>query len=175
MELTKIPAPPFGEAARADWLQYRFRELELKDVHIDAVGNVLGVLPGEDEADGYVSMSAHIDTVFPIGTPLHVRRDRDRLYGPGISDNAAGVIAMLGVAGALRENRLRPSSPIVFIGNVGEEGEGNLRGVRLTWIGWLNSGIATVALARWQKCWKSALQNVCKNPILIARGRMVSM
>jgi tripeptide aminopeptidase len=130
MELTKIPAPPFGEAARADWLQYRFRELELKDVHIDAVGNVLGVLPGEDEADGYVSMSAHIDTVFPIGTPLHVRRDRDRLYGPGISDNAAGVIAMLGVAGALRENRLRPSSPIVFIGNVGEEGEGNLRGVR---------------------------------------------
>jgi acetylornithine deacetylase/succinyl-diaminopimelate desuccinylase-like protein len=130
MELARIAAPPFGEAARADWLQFRFRELELKDVHIDAVGNVLGVLPGTSEDAGYVSISAHIDTVFPLGTPLDIRRDRERLFGPGISDNAAGVIAMLAVAGALRENRLRNSAPIVFIGNVGEEGEGNLRGVR---------------------------------------------
>ena len=131
MELARIPAPPFGEAERAEWLVYRFRELELKDVHIDAVGNVIAVLPGADEEDtGYVSLSAHIDTVFPPDTPLDIRRDRDRLYGPGISDNAAGVVAMLGVAGALRETRLRPSSPIVFIGNVGEEGEGNLRGIR---------------------------------------------
>jgi tripeptide aminopeptidase len=130
MELARIPAPPFGEAARSDWLHYRFRELELRDVHIDAVGNVIGVLPGEDEEAGYVSLSAHIDTVFPAGTPLDIRRDRDRLFGPGISDNAAGVAALLAVAGALRETRLRPASPIVFIGNVGEEGEGNLRGVR---------------------------------------------
>src|SRR5581483_2665944 len=130
LELTRIPAPPFGESARADWLQLRFREIGLKDVHIDAVGNVLGTLPGDGGDSGFVSISAHIDTVFPSGTPLEVRRERERLYGPGISDNAAGVIAMLAVAGALRESRLRPSSSIVFIGNVGEEGEGNLRGVR---------------------------------------------
>jgi tripeptide aminopeptidase len=130
MELARIPAPPFGEAARADWVQYRFRELGLKDVHIDAVGNVLGVIPGEDTEDGYVSISAHIDTVFPEGTLLDIRRERERLYGPSISDNAAGVVALLAIAGAIREIRIQPSSPIVFIGNVGEEGEGNLRGIR---------------------------------------------
>ncbi len=130
MEVARIPAPPFGEAARSEWLQYRFRELQLKDVHIDAVGNVIGILPGDDTSAGYVSLSAHIDTVFPPETPLDVRRDRERLHGPGISDNAAGVVALLGLAGAIRENRLRPSAPILFIGNVGEEGEGNLRGIR---------------------------------------------
>lgn len=130
LELAQIPAPPFGEAARAEWLEMRFRELELRDVHVDAVGNVLGVIPGSESDAGYVSLSAHIDTVFPAETQLDIRRERERLVGPGISDNAAGVIAMLGIAGALRENRLRPSSSIVFIGNVGEEGEGNLRGVR---------------------------------------------
>lgn len=131
IELAKIPAPPFGEAERAEWLQFRFREIGLKDVHTDAVGNVLGILPGgEDSSVGFVSVSAHIDTVFPAGTPLAIRRDRDRLVGPGISDNAAGVIAMLAISGAIRETRIRPAAPILFIGNVGEEGEGNLRGVR---------------------------------------------
>lgn len=131
MELARIPAPPFGESARADWLQVRFRELGLKNVHIDAVGNSLAVLPGaEDEDESYVCLSAHVDTVFPSGTVLDIRRDRERMYGPGISDNAAGVIAMLAIAGAIRETRLQPSSSILFLGNVGEEGEGNLRGIR---------------------------------------------
>ena len=130
LELARIPAPPFQESARAEWLQYRFRELQLKDVHIDAVGNVIGILPGDDSAAGYVSVSAHIDTVFPPDTPLEVKRERERLWGPGISDNAAGVIAMMALAGAIRENRLRLSAPLLLIGNVGEEGEGNLRGVR---------------------------------------------
>lgn len=130
MELARIPAPPFGEAKRAEWLEFRFNEIGLKDVHIDAVGNVLGVLPGAPGEEKFLSLSAHIDTVFPEGTALEVRRNRERLHGPGISDNAAGVIAMLALAGAMKENKLRPSAPIVFIGNVGEEGEGNLRGVR---------------------------------------------
>lgn len=130
MALAKIPAPPFGEAARADWLQYRFRDIGLRDVHTDAVGNVLGTVAGADVDAGYVCISAHIDTVFPADTRLEVHRDRERLFGPGISDNAAGVVAMIALAGALRENRLRPSAPILFIGNVGEEGEGNLRGIR---------------------------------------------
>ena len=130
MELARIPAPPFGEAKRAEWLEFRFNEIGLKDVHIDAVGNVLGVLPGAPGEEKFLSLSAHIDTVFPEGTALEVRRNRERLHGPGISDNAAGVIAMLALANAMKENKLRPSAPIVFIGNVGEEGEGNLRGVR---------------------------------------------
>ncbi|ABF40444.1 peptidase M20 [Candidatus Koribacter versatilis Ellin345] len=130
IELAKIPAPPFGEAARADWLQFRFRELGLKDIHTDAVGNVLAILPGANTSAGYVSISAHLDTVFPAETKLDIKRDRDRMVGPGISDNAAGVVAMLAIAGAIKDGRIRPSAPILFIGNVGEEGEGNLRGVR---------------------------------------------
>jgi tripeptide aminopeptidase len=130
MELAKIPAPPFGEAARAQWLEFRFRELGLTDVHTDAVGNVLGILPSAEPSDGYIALSAHLDTVFPAETPLEIRRDRDRLLGPGISDNAAGVVALLAIAGAIKETRLRLSAPLLFIGNVGEEGEGNLRGIR---------------------------------------------
>ena len=130
IELARIPAPPFGESARAEWLEFRFRELGLKDVHTDAVGNVLGVLPAADSSTGFVSISAHLDTVFPADTPLNIKRERERMAGPGISDNAAGVVAMLALAGAIKESRIRPSAPLLFIGNVGEEGEGNLRGIR---------------------------------------------
>src|SRR5689334_6156460 len=85
LDLARIPAPPFGEAARSDWLQGRFHNLGLEGVHCDEVGNVFGVLRGS--AKGAVSLSAHIDTVFPAGTPLNVRQHGIRLYGPGVSDN----------------------------------------------------------------------------------------
>src|SRR5471030_1594498 len=75
-------------------------------------------------------MSAHLDTVFPMGTKLETREEGNRLFGPGISDNAAGVVAILALASALKRSDLRLSTNIVFIGNVGEEGEGNLRGMR---------------------------------------------
>lgn len=127
LEMARIPAPPFGEAARAEWLKKRFREVGLTDIHIDTVGNVFGV---RGSGPGFVSLSAHIDTVFPAGTPLNVRQQGTRLYGPGVSDNGAGVIAMLAVAGALHATKISPQTPIVFIGNVGEEGEGDLRGMR---------------------------------------------
>jgi tripeptide aminopeptidase len=128
-ELTEIPAPPFGEAARGAWLRQRFTALGLEDVQTDDLGNVLGLLHREPEAP-LVGVSAHLDTVFPHGTALETREEGTRLYGPGISDNAAGVIALLAIATALKRAQIKPATNIVFIGNVGEEGEGNLRGMR---------------------------------------------
>jgi acetylornithine deacetylase/succinyl-diaminopimelate desuccinylase-like protein len=130
-ELAEIPAPPFGEAARSEWLRQRFSSLGLADVHCDELGNVFGRLqPGDSQP--VVGISAHLDTVFPSGTSLETREEGNRLYGPGISDNAAGVVAMLAIASALKRAELDLSlgSNVVFIGNVGEEGEGNLRGMR---------------------------------------------
>jgi acetylornithine deacetylase/succinyl-diaminopimelate desuccinylase-like protein len=128
MEMARIAAPPFGESARAGWLAERFREVGLDDVRIDDVGNVFGNHPGFGRR--YVSLSAHIDTVFPANTPLNIRHQGSRIYGPGVSDNGAGVAAMLGIAALLRAVRIRHALPFVFIGNVGEEGEGDLRGMR---------------------------------------------
>jgi tripeptide aminopeptidase len=128
MELARIPAPPFGEMARAEWLRERFRELGLEDVRLDEAGNVFGTHAGAGAQA--VALSAHLDTVFPAGTPLNIRQQGSRLYGPGVSDNGAGVAALLGVASALHAARIPHTLPIVFIGNVGEEGEGDLRGMR---------------------------------------------
>jgi tripeptide aminopeptidase len=128
MEATRVPAPPFGETARGAWLAERFRELGLIDVQVDEVGNVFGIRPGLGSR--FVALSAHIDTVFPAATPLNIRQRGSRLYGPGVSDNGAGIAAMLAVAGALVSARISHALPFVFIGNVGEEGEGDLRGMR---------------------------------------------
>src|ERR1700741_4384201 len=128
MEMAGIAAPPFGEEARGAWLAERFREVGLDDVRIDDVGNVFGMHPGFGSR--YVSLSAHIDTVFPANTPLNIRNQGSRIYGPGVSDNGAGVAALLGIAALLRAVRIRHALPFVFIGNVGEEGEGDLRGMR---------------------------------------------
>ena len=128
MEMARIAAPPFGETARAVWLSERFRELGLDDVRIDDVGNVFGIHPGYGRR--YIALSAHIDTVFPAGTPLNIRQQGSRLYGPGVSDNGAGVTAMLAIVALLRAVRMRHALPFLFVGNVGEEGEGDLRGMR---------------------------------------------
>ncbi|MBV9183587.1 MAG: M20/M25/M40 family metallo-hydrolase, partial [Acidobacteria bacterium] len=128
VEVARIPAPPFGEQARSEWLAEKFSSLGLVDVHRDAIGNVLGMRPGIQA--GAVSLSAHLDTVFPAATPLDIRRQGRKLCGPGISDNAAGIVALLALAMACREFRLPHDASLVFIGNVGEEGEGDLRGMR---------------------------------------------
>lgn len=128
-ELTEIPAPPFGEAARSEWLRARFTALGLEAVHIDELGNVLGLLAPKPQAP-LIAISAHLDTVFPSGTALKTREEGSRLFGPGISDNAAGVIAVLAMVAAIKRAQLQPTTNILFIGNVGEEGEGNLRGMR---------------------------------------------
>jgi acetylornithine deacetylase/succinyl-diaminopimelate desuccinylase-like protein len=128
MEVARIAAPPFGEGTRAAWLADRFREIGLNDVETDKVGNVFAVHPGY--GNRYVALSAHIDTVFPASTPLNVRQQGSKLYGPGVSDNGAGIAAMLAVAEALQTVSIPHALPFVFIGNVGEEGEGDLRGMR---------------------------------------------
>src|SRR5271168_811000 len=123
MEMARIAAPPFGETARGAWLAERFREVGLDDVRIDDVGNVFGIHPGFGQR--YIALSAHIDTVFPAGTPLNIRQQGNRLYGPGVSDNGAGATALLAVAAALCSAKIALATPILFIGNVGEEGEGD--------------------------------------------------
>jgi tripeptide aminopeptidase len=130
METAQTPAPPFGEAARAEWLRDRFQEMELDEVGLDEVGNVVGVRRGTGSAQLCISLSAHIDTVFPANTPLNIRQKGTRLYGAGVSDNGAGLTALLAVMAALRANRVSHARPILFVGNVGEEGEGDLRGMR---------------------------------------------
>ena len=128
MESARIAAPPFGEAPRGAWLAERFRELGLSDVQADEVGNVFGVHPGYGGRS--VALSAHLDTVFPATTPLNILQQGSRLYGPGVADNGTGIAALLAVAGAIRAERISHALPFVFIGNVGEEGEGDLRGMR---------------------------------------------
>lgn len=128
MEVAGIPAPPFDEGVRAQWLAGKFRDLGLTDVHLDEVGNVVGLRHGSRAQ--IVSISAHIDTVFPADTPLNIRYQNGKLHGPGISDNAAGVTAMLALVAAFQQCALPHEASILFIGNVGEEGEGDLRGMR---------------------------------------------
>jgi tripeptide aminopeptidase len=130
LAVTAIPAPPWGEAARSDWLAARFSEGGLSKVHSDQLGNVFGIRPGSDAAAPFIALSAHIDTVFPPDTPIIVRRDGGKLYGPGISDNASGVTALLAMIGVMKACEFANTAPILFIGNVGEEGEGDLRGMR---------------------------------------------
>jgi tripeptide aminopeptidase len=130
LQVTSIAAPPWGEAGRSDWLLRRFTELSLSDVHQDEIGNVFGIRPGSDPNAPYIALSAHLDTVFPSGTEIAVRRDGSKLYGPGISDNSSGIIALLAVAAAMHAALIPNRASILFIGNVGEEGEGDLRGMR---------------------------------------------
>ncbi len=133
-ELVAIPAPPFGEQARSEWLAERFNEVGLRGVEIDAVGNVIGTLAAthlpEESTGPVIVLSAHLDTVFPAGTPINPVLDGDVLRAPGACDNGAGVIGMLAIAHALMDAKVEMRAPLIFLGNVGEEGEGDLRGVR---------------------------------------------
>lgn len=136
--LCAIPAPPFGEEPRAQWLAQRFKSIGLKDVQQDDIGNVLAFLPSPNlspESTGPIlALSAHLDTVFPADTPIHpmVRTVEgvDRIDGPGACDNCAGLAGMLAIAQALVQAGAELPCSVLFLGNVGEEGEGDLRGVR---------------------------------------------
>jgi len=162
LDLVRIPAPPFGESARAARVLDRFHELGLTNPHLDEAGNVLAELSpehvchpertlseqreskGESKDLRFVSdhtasqpspvvlISAHLDTVFPAGTncePIEPP-DTPRIYAPGICDNVAGLSGLLAIAAALRHANITPPIPILFAANVGEEGEGDLRGMR---------------------------------------------
>jgi tripeptide aminopeptidase len=123
-----IPSPPFGEAVRGEWLAGRFRECGLS-VTTDDVGNVLGE-PSERGAEAPIVVSAHLDTVFPPETQIKVRRNGTRIHAPGIADNSRGLAGMLAVARAIQHAGINTQRPLLFIGTVGEEGVGDLRGVK---------------------------------------------
>jgi acetylornithine deacetylase/succinyl-diaminopimelate desuccinylase-like protein len=133
-ELVAIPGPPFGEEARSAWMAARFAEAGLSGTETDAIGNVSGWLraarlPAESTGP-VVVLSAHLDTVFPAETHLKPVVTGERLEAPGACDNCAGVVGMLAIAHALAESGVELAAPLLFLGNVGEEGEGDLRGVR---------------------------------------------
>jgi tripeptide aminopeptidase len=126
--LTEIPAPPFQEAQRAAAVKLLLASSGL-EVQIDKTGNVIGELRGANEKE-IVVLSAHLDTVFPASTEIKVRHDGDRLLAPGISDNGTGLAALVAIARAVHEAEIKPRLTILFVADVGEEGEGNLRGMR---------------------------------------------
>jgi tripeptide aminopeptidase len=126
--LTEIPAPAFQEGQRAAVLKTLLSAAGLA-VQVDATGNVIGELRGVNEKE-IVVLSAHLDTVFPAGTDVKVRHEGSRMLAPGISDNGTGLAALAAIARALEEAQIKPQRTILFVANVGEEGEGNLRGMR---------------------------------------------
>jgi tripeptide aminopeptidase len=129
VRLCQIPAPSFQEAQRGAAVRALFERLGLQNVHVDAVGNVLGERPGR-APQPHVVLAAHLDTVFPEGTDLTVKRDGPRFVGPGIGDNCRGLVALIGVVRALQEAKVETPGTITFVANVGEEALGNLRGAR---------------------------------------------
>jgi tripeptide aminopeptidase len=128
IQITEIPAPEFGEGPRGGFVKKEFEAVGLK-VQTDKTGNVVAVRAGSNTKD-VVLFTAHLDTVFPSGTDVRVKRNGGRLQAPGISDNGAGLAALLGLAHALAESRVTTMKTIVLAADVGEEGEGNLRGIR---------------------------------------------
>jgi tripeptide aminopeptidase len=151
LEFLAIPAPPFGEQARAAWFLDRFRELGLANAHIDSAGNALAQLPASKDChpersaqravEGPASrperhntplllLSAHLDTVFPASTDCTPREAGALIHAPGACDNGAGLTALLAIAAAMRHAEIAPQATVLFAANVGEEGAGDLRGMR---------------------------------------------
>jgi tripeptide aminopeptidase len=129
IRLCSIPAPPFGEAERAAYLCERFREHGLDDARIDEEGNCVALRAGHALSPLLV-VSAHLDTVFPAGTAYTVRREQHRLLAPGIADDGCGLAALVALLRALEASAIETEGSLLFVGTVGEEGEGNLRGAR---------------------------------------------
>lgn len=132
IRLTEIPAPPFGEVRRAEAYKAEFVALGLRDVQIDAEGNVTGVRPGRRTGGKgpFVAIAAHLDTVFPAGTDVTVKRQGWRLSAPGVGDNTRSLATVLAWIRALDAAGIVTETDLLLVGNVGEEGAGDLRGVR---------------------------------------------
>jgi len=129
IELTEIPAPPFKESVRAAEYLKRLKALGLADARIDAEGNVIAVRKGTGRGPVLV-VSAHLDTVFPEGTDVKVKVKDNRYAAPGIYDDGRGLASLLTVVRALNQANIRTVGDIVFVGTVGEEELGDLRGVK---------------------------------------------
>jgi len=129
VELTEIEAPPFKEGNRAKEFAERLKLAGIDNVWIDSIGNVIGFLKGT-VGNKNIAIDAHIDTVFPEGTDVRVRVKNDTLFAPGVGDDTRGLAMILTIAETIKQNDIQPIDNILFIGTVGEEGLGNLRGVR---------------------------------------------
>jgi acetylornithine deacetylase/succinyl-diaminopimelate desuccinylase-like protein len=129
VRLCEIEAPPFKETRRAEALKTLFEARGLKNVRIDEVGNVLGERPGA-AARPHLVFSAHLDTVFPEGTDVKATRQGTVIKGPGIADDCRGLAVLIGVLDAMNAAGLQTPGTITFVGTVGEEGLGDLRGVK---------------------------------------------
>jgi acetylornithine deacetylase/succinyl-diaminopimelate desuccinylase-like protein len=127
IHITEIPAPPFHEEIRGAYVKKLLAAAGLQ-VDIDATGNVIGEMAGASPE--IVMLTAHLDTVFPAGTDVRVKREGGKLLAPGISDNGTGLAALLAVARAFRDAKIKIKLTVMFVADVGEEGEGNLRGMR---------------------------------------------
>ncbi len=129
IRICEIPAPPFHEEVRGKELERLFQQAGLENVRIDKVGNVIGVRPGASAHPNFV-LAAHLDTVFPEGTDVHVKREGSILKGAGIGDDCRGLVVMLGVIRALKDANVKTQGTITFVADVGEEGLGDLRGTK---------------------------------------------
>ena len=129
IQICSVPASPFGEQQRAEYLSEKFSGLGLSQIEIDEEGNCIGLLKGTSPSPLLV-VSAHLDTVFAPETDFTIVRSGKRLLAPGIADDGCGLVALVALARALQTEKIKTEGSILFVGTVGEEGEGNLRGVR---------------------------------------------
>jgi tripeptide aminopeptidase len=129
VEICEVEAPPFKEAKRAELYARKFRELGLQNVRIDKEGNVLGERPGTAPRP-HVVLAAHLDTVFPEGTNVKTTQEGTVIRGPGIGDDCRGLAVVLAVVRAMKAGNVQTPGTVTFVGNVGEEGLGDLRGVK---------------------------------------------
>jgi tripeptide aminopeptidase len=127
--ICSIPAPPFGEQERAEYFAEKFRERGLSEARLDGAGNCVALRAGRTLSPLLV-VSAHLDTVFPEGTDFTVRREQGKLFAPGIADDGCGLAALVALLCAMEDCEINTEGSLLFVGTVGEEGEGNLRGVR---------------------------------------------
>lgn len=129
IQITEIEAPPFKEEKRAKAYAEMLRQSGLSDIEIDEEGNVIGLRKGIGNGP-LIAIAAHLDTVFPEGTNVKVRREGTRLYAPGVGDDSRALAVLLMMVRAMDAAQIQTTSDILFIGNVGEEGPGDLRGMK---------------------------------------------
>jgi acetylornithine deacetylase/succinyl-diaminopimelate desuccinylase-like protein len=130
IQIQQIPAPSFAEGPRGEFVRGLFLKENLKDVAMDSFGNVYARLPGRQKKARPLIVSAHLDTVFPVNVNLQSRREKNRIFGPGIGDNSMGVAALFGILWILREKNVSLEHDLWLVANTGEEGLGDLRGMR---------------------------------------------
>ena len=130
IQIQQIASPTFAEGPRGEFIRDLFIQEKLDDVSMDSLGNVYARLPGKQKKARALIVSAHLDTVFPAGTKLQIKEEAGKVFGPGIGDNSIGVAALFGILWGIRERKIELKHDVWFVANVGEEGLGDLRGMR---------------------------------------------